>query len=77
MIFPLKISTTFPELRCRHRSDKVHASLAELLEEGVVFRDLYGETLRVEDQLTDGAGPVLQTTLDSTAVVVREPAGEG
>ena len=77
MIFLLNISTTFPELRGWHRSDKVHASLAELLEEGVVVRDLYGETLRVENQLTDGPGPVLQATLDSTAVVVREPAGEG
>ena len=54
MIFVLKISTTFPELRGRHRPDKVHTSLTKLLEKGVVVRDLYGETLRVDDQLADG-----------------------
>ena len=77
LIFLLNISTTFPELRGWHRSDKVHASLAKLLEEGVVFRDLYGETLRVENQLTDGSWSVLQTALDTTAVVVRKSAADG
>ena len=53
-ILELNVWTTFPELRGRHRPDKVHTSLTKLLEKGVVVRDLYGETLRVDDQLTDG-----------------------
>ena len=42
------------ELRSRHGPDEVHTSLAVSAEEGIVLRDLYGETLRVEDQLADG-----------------------
>ena len=71
-ILELNVCTTFPELRGGHRPDKVHTSLTKLLEKGVVVRDLYGETLRVENQLADGSRAIVLTALDTRGVVITE-----
>ena len=64
------------ELRRRHGPHEVHAPLSVLHEEGVILRDLDGETLGVEDKLGDGTGAVRFAALDTRGVGVTEP-GQG
>ena len=65
-----------PQLRCGHGPHEVHTSLSKLLEERIIVGNLYWEALWVDDKLADRSRSVLQTALDTIAVVVRESEAE-
>ena len=77
LVHLLSIPECAAQLRGRHGPDKVHTSLAVFTEERVVLWDLDGETLRVENQLTDRSSTVRITALDTSRIWVGQSEERG